>query len=102
MAKNKFDGVIEAVRYAADGKISVVRAYQRRGTAFSDRVLLDRATLLEQLKLGKKFFTGQRKEYWAGTFDLGKPVERLSANGAEFVGTGGKPDRDWLENTPNF
>jgi hypothetical protein len=35
MAKNRFDGVIEAVRYTPEGKIDVVQAYRRRGTAFS-------------------------------------------------------------------
>ncbi len=35
MAK-KFDGVIEAVRYK-NGQIAVVRAFERRGTTFSDR-----------------------------------------------------------------
>jgi len=39
----------------SDGQIALVRAYERRGVTFSDRVLLDRATLLERLKNGKKF-----------------------------------------------
>ena len=34
MAKLKFDGLIEAVRYAPDGKIILVRAYERRGATF--------------------------------------------------------------------
>jgi hypothetical protein len=38
MAK-KFDGVTEAIRYK-DGKINVVRAFERRGAAFGDRVWL--------------------------------------------------------------
>ena len=50
----KFDVVIEAVRYKS-GKIELVRAYERRGPSFSDRVLLDRKTLLERLKDGKTF-----------------------------------------------
>ena len=57
----KFDGVIEAVRYRG-GKIELVRAYERRGATFSDRVLLDRAALLDRLKKGKRFVTGQRTE----------------------------------------
>lgn len=36
----RFDGVIEAVRYSPDGKIEVARAYERRGAAFSDHVLI--------------------------------------------------------------
>ena len=52
MAK-KFDGVIEAVRYK-DGQIDVVRAFERRGAAFSDRIMIDRKELLERLKEGKE------------------------------------------------
>ncbi|MEW5829797.1 MAG: hypothetical protein AB1846_12965 [Chloroflexota bacterium] len=102
MARPKFDGVIEAVRYDKDGRILLVRAYERRGAAFSDRVLIDRAKLLEKLKQGRKFFTGQRKEYWAGTFDLGKPVERLAFHDKEFITTSGQSGRDLLENIPLF
>jgi hypothetical protein len=40
MAK-KFDGVIEAVRYK-DGQIEVVRTFERRGAAFTDRLMLNR------------------------------------------------------------
>ena len=53
MAGMKYDGVIEAARYAPDGRILMVRAYERRGATFSDRVLLDRNTLVEQLKKDK-------------------------------------------------
>jgi len=34
MAQAKYDGVIEAVRYAPAGRISLVRAYERRGPTF--------------------------------------------------------------------
>jgi hypothetical protein len=102
MAK-KIDGVIEAVRYNPDGQIALVRAYERRGVTFSDRVLLDRATLLERLKQGKKFSTGQRKEFWASTFDLGKAVKTMGKNGQEVITTrDDAPDRDELEETPAF
>ena len=68
MAK-KFDGVIEAVRYK-NGQIVVVRAFERRGAAFSDRVLVDRKELLERLKKGQKFVIGKRRELMAGTFEV--------------------------------
>lgn len=102
MAK-KFDGVIEAVRYTPDGQIDLVRVYERRGFAFTDRVLLDRKTLLERIEKGKKFFTGQRKEYWAGTFDLGKAVQIVNKDGKELLTTNeGTPQVDELEGTPAF
>ena len=100
MAK-KFDGIVEAVRYK-DGQIVVVRAFERRGAAFSDRVLIERHELIEKLKEGKKFFTGKRKELLAGTFEQGKPVQIVSRDGKEFVATRENADHDELEQVPVF
>ncbi len=97
----KFDGIIEAVRYKA-GKIETVRAYERRGATFSDRVLLDRQTLLERLKHGKRFVTGQRKEYLASTFEVGKPVKVIGQDGTPVVTTRAESDHDELEGVPAF
>ena len=102
MAK-KIDGVIEAVRYNPDRQITLVRAYERRGVTYSDRVLLDRKTLLERLKAGKNFITGQRKEFLASTFETGKTIKVVSQNDDEFLTT--REDgaqRDELEGTPAF
>ena len=102
MAK-KFDGVIEAVRYNPDGQVALVRAYVLRGVTYSDRVLFDRATLVARLKEGKKFTTGQRKEFWASTFEFGKPIKVVSQNGKDYLTTrDGTPQRDEFEGTPAF
>jgi hypothetical protein len=58
--------------YAPDGKIEMARAFERRGAAFSDHVLISREKLLEKIKSGKKCVTGQRKEFLAGTFETEK------------------------------
>ena len=100
MAK-KFDGVIEAVRYK-DGHIEVVRAFERRGSAFSDRVLIPRHELLKKLKDGRKFVVGQRKEFLAGTFETGKPVQVVSRNGQDFIATRSDVQQDELEQAPVF
>lgn len=101
MAK-KFDGVIEAVRYQ-NGQIAVVRAFERRGAAFSDRVLLNRKELLESLKKGRTFMIGTRKELLAGTFDVrGNPVQVLEQNGREIISTRSDADHDELEQAPVF
>ena len=100
MAK-KFDGVIEAVRYK-NGQIVVVRAFQRRGAAFSDRVLMDRKELMERLKDGKIFVVGKRTQLMAGTFEEGKPVKVVSRDGKDFIATSDQADRDELEQTPVF
>jgi len=100
MAK-KFDGVVEAVRYK-DGQISVVRAFERRGAAFSDRIMMDRKELLDRLKDGKKFVTGKRTEFMAGTFERGKPLQVVSRDGQEFISTRSDAERDELEQAPFF
>ncbi len=102
MAK-KLDGIIEAVRYTNDGKIDAVRAYELRGVAYSDRVILDRETLLARIKDGKKFAVGQRKEFLGGTFDLEKTVKYSGEDGKEFLTTLEKSaNRDQLEDALFF
>lgn len=100
MAK-KFDGVIEAVRYS-NGQIEVVRAFERRGSAFSDRVLIPRKELLERLKDGRKFVVGRRTELMAGTFEEGKAVQVVSRDGRDFIATRTDADHDELEQAPVF
>lgn len=101
MAK-KFDGVVEAVRYK-NGQIEVVRAFERRGSAFTDRVMLNRHEFLNRLKKGKKYFVGQRKEFMAGTFEVqDKPVQVLDRNGQEIISTHSEASHDELEHAPFF
>lgn len=98
MAKQKFDGLIEAVRYAPDGKIVLVRAYERRGSTFSDHILIDRANLVDRLQKGEKFVTGLRKEFLGSTFESAKIV-RLDGN---VITTGSNTSRDMLEEVPSL
>ena len=100
MAK-KIDGIIEAARFK-NGQITIVRAYERRGASFSDRVLIDRKDLLERIKNGKLFLTGARKEFLAGTFEEGKSIKVVSSEGKDFISTRDISDHDELEETPVF
>ena len=101
MAK-KFDGVIEAVRYK-NGQIEVVRAFERRGAAFTDRIMLKRDEFLERLKKGKRYFVGQRKEFLAGTCEVQeKPVQIVDRNGREIISTRAEADQDELDQAPFF
>lgn len=100
MAK-KIDGVIEAVRYK-NGQIVMVRAYERRGSSFSDHLLIQRRDLLERLKQGKKFVTGSRKALLASTFEPGRAVQMVSRDGKEFISTREGADHDDLEQVPVF
>lgn len=101
MAK-KFDGVIEAVHYK-NGEIEVVRAFERRGAAFTDRVLIPRHEFLELLKKGRKYVVGKRKVFLAGTFDVqDKPVQIVNRDGKEIISTRSEADHDELEQAPFF
>ena len=85
MARKKIDGVIEAVRYTAEGKIDLVRVYKKRWLVFSDVVLVNRDELLEQLKSGCIYVTGQRKPYGGNLFDIGKQ-QAVDFSGSVLVG----------------
>jgi hypothetical protein len=101
MAKPKIDGVIEAARYNPDGQIKWVRAYLRRGPIYSDRILLDRQVLINELKSGKRYMAGERVEQMASTFRLGKPIRLEQRNGQEIVVAGEtQANQDRLEGVP--
>ncbi len=97
----KFDVVIEAVRYK-DGKIDVARVYERRGAAFTDRILLDRDAMIDLIKHGKHVVTGQRREYMGGMFDVDKPVQLAGQDGKQVITTTDQSDHDELEGVPAF
>lgn len=100
MAK-KIDGVIESVRYK-NGQIAAVRVYERRGATFSDRLLLDRKTLLERLQKGRNFVSGSREELMAGTFKTDKPILLVKTDGQEYIATRENAANDELEGVALF
>jgi hypothetical protein len=107
MTRPKYDGVIEAVRYSPDGKLMLARAYERRGPAFSDRVLLDREELLQRLDSGEKFVTGQRVPYMGGKFEVSAKVRLVRGNDDAVWLIDDKADphgteRDLLKSAPLF
>lgn len=100
MAK-KVDVVIEAVRYK-NGQIVVVRGYERRGTTFSDRVLIDRKTLIEKLQKGNQISIGSREEFQASTFNLNGNVSLVKQENREWISTDVNATQDHLQNAPIF
>ncbi len=101
MAKEKFDGVVEAVHFASDGEIAWVRAYERRGSIYSDRILLDRKTLIERIKSGKRFFTGQRIPLEAGSFEIFHPIRVIGQDGHPILVTGySSVQKDTMDGVP--
>ena len=83
--RKKYDGVIEAVRYTPQGWLSEARVFKRVGAAFSDRIILNREQLIEQINEGKRYMVGKRKAYMAGSFEVSSQVRLLE-----------RPDRDTL------
>lgn len=94
----KFDGVVEAVRYAPGGKILLVRAYERRGPTFSDQILISRETLLTRLASGAQFVTGRRQPGLGSTFETGARLRLVGG----LITTSHDASRDTLESVPEF
>jgi len=101
MAKPKFDGVVEAVHYKNDGQIDWVRAYERRGSVFSDYILIPREKLIARLKAGDIFFAGRRIPQMAGTFEVSRRLQLVTMDGRERIVIGDQQvEHDYLEGVP--
>ena len=101
--QKKYDGVIEAVHYSADGQIEWVRAYERKGFVFTDWLKLDRATLLHRLKEGARFHVGHRKVHMGNDFEISEAVRLEGKEGSEVIVAGDpKGQSDHLEGVPIF
>ncbi len=101
MAAPRFDGVLEAVHYAPDGKVGWVRVYERRGPAFSDRIIIDRRTFIERIQAGRRYMVGERIPLMASSFKTSVPVQ-YRANGSDgvLVAGDGQAERDSLKGVP--
>lgn len=94
----KVDTVVVSVRYSPGrGELSCVRAYDRRGSVWSDWLILDRQALLARLEAGKRVLTGATVEL-AGDFRLANPVRRVGRDGQRWIVAGvsetGRDDLD--------
>jgi hypothetical protein len=98
MAK-KPDVVVEAVRYGPDGRIDLVRGFERRGATYSDRVLIGRADLAQRLKKGKRVVLGSRKEFMASTFETGGQIYLADS---DVIATSKDAHSDALDGAPFF
>ena len=99
--KKPYDGVVVAVRYTTDGEIDWVRAFERHGFVFSDRVNLDRDALVERLQAGKRFKIGERKTYQGSDFDTRDDIRLIEKNGSNIIVAGKtSSERDFLGDLP--
>jgi hypothetical protein len=81
MAKINYDGVLETAHFKPDGQLDWVRVYMRLGSVFSDRVILSKQALVEQLKSGKRYMVGQRILNMGGKFTVTQPVRLIQRDG---------------------
>ena len=103
MAKDKYDGVVEAVHYAPDGQVEWVRAYLRRFFVFSDRVMLDRETLINIIQSGKRIVVGQRVPQMGANFEVSDDLKVVQRNGKDFIVVGEiQSDHDQLTGVPHI
>jgi hypothetical protein len=103
MAAKKVDGVVEAVRYAPDGNVALVRLYERRGPAFSDRIVLDREAFAAALRGKKRFVAGKRLPLMGATFETGAEIRLVKTSAGEFIQSElGSGDRDDLKGVPQI
>ena len=78
-------------------------AFERRGFVFSDRVLLDREALVERLRDGKRFKTGERITYLGNDFKVSEDIRLVDANGGCVILAGELPsDQDSLGDLPKL
>lgn len=100
--KPKYDGVVDAVHYNPDGSVKWLRAYERRGPTFSDRVLIPREEMMDKLKAGKVYMIGRRVHLLGSTFEVGKQIQVANSGSGEVlvVGDNGHSNQDHLEGVP--
>ncbi len=99
--KKPYDGVVVAVRYTPLGEIDWVRAYERTGFVFKDRMMMGRADLVERLQNGKRFKTGLRLPYQGNDFEINEDIRLVEENGATVIVAGQAPSsQDSLGNLP--
>lgn len=99
--KKPYDGVVVAARYSLQGEIEWVRAFERHGFVFSDLVMMDRKTLVENLRDGKRYKTGERMTYWGNDFKINEDICLIESDGGSVIIAGGtSSNQDFLGSLP--
>ena len=103
--KKSYDGVVVAARYTSQGEIEWVRAFERHGFVFSDRVMMKRETLVKRLREGKRFKTGERIIYKGNDFKINEEIRLIEKddgadNGCVIIAGDAQSSQDSLGNIP--
>lgn len=103
MTQTNFDYLIEAVHYSATGVLEKIRVYEKRGPSFSDRIIVDRDTLVNLLASGKKVVSGSRLPYLASSFNVTGELQLAGPKESPIlVMSEEAADRDSLPGIPVF
>ena len=103
MAKNKFDGILEAVRLDQDDQLVLAKIYEKRGVIWSDHFLVKRDELVERLKNGQVFLIGTRQYKLGSSFVTTDTIQLTKNNGQEFIRLDqDNKDSDLLKGIPRF
>ncbi len=102
--KPKYDGVVEAARYAPDGGVAWVRVHERRGPVFGDHIILSRAGLIARLQSGQRFVVGKRIRGMGNSFETGSPLSLARKEGETYLvaGQNGSAQGDSLPGVPRL
>ena len=101
--KKSYDGVVVAACYTPQGEIEWVRAFERHGFVFSDRLTMDRETLLKNLREGKRFKTGERLIYQGNDFKISDDIRLIENDSGGIIIAGeASANQDSLGNIPIF
>ena len=99
--KKPYDGVVVAVRYMPQGEIEWVRAFERRGFVFTDRMMMGRDALVERLQDGKCFKIGERVPLKGNDFEVSEDIRLVEKSGSSVIVAGqASSDQDSLGNLP--
>jgi len=85
MAKNKYDGILEAVRLDQDDQLVLAKIYEKRGVVWSDHFLVKRDELVARLKNGQVFLVGTRQYKLGSSFDTTETIRITKKDGKEFI-----------------
>ncbi len=85
MAKNKFDGILEAVRLDQDDQLVLAKIYEKRGVVWSDHFLVKRDDFVARLKNGQVFLVGTRQYKLGSSFDTTDTIRLAKNDGKEFI-----------------
>jgi hypothetical protein len=103
MAKNKYDGIVEAVRLDESGQLISARMYEKKGFVFSDHFIIDRNHLLKRLKDGQQILVGKRLYKMGSEFETGQALNFVSQGSDEYIALGeNRSGADNFAGIPHF